>query len=112
MRDISHGKNPSRNFILKIWLNTICWRNLDHQETAANLLPKNQVSSDASQLPLAQRFHRVLIFPLEEPLAAVPPGNRNRRRSFRNLEDRGGAADFMRHHQKGLAVWAVLFLDE
>jgi len=40
MRDISHGKTPSRKFYSHIWVNTICLRNLDHQETAANLLPK------------------------------------------------------------------------
>jgi hypothetical protein len=41
-------KTRQENFIRKIWINTIRLRNLDHQETAANLLPKNQVSSDAS----------------------------------------------------------------
>jgi hypothetical protein len=45
------GKTRQENFIRKIWINTIRLRNLDHQETAANLLPKNQVSSDASHLP-------------------------------------------------------------
>src|SRR6266496_648567 len=112
-RDISHEKNPSRKFYSQnLRQYDFCLRNLDHQETAANIFPKNQISSDASQLLLAQRVHRVLIFPLEEPLSAVPPGNRKRRRSFRDLEDRSCAAYFMRHHQKGLAVWAVLFLDE
>ena len=51
-------------------------------------------------------------FPLRRAIIGRPPGNRNRRRSFRDLEDRGCAADFVRYYQKGFAIWAVVFLDE
>jgi len=69
-RDTYHtGKTRQENFIRKIWINTIRLRNLDHQETAANLLPKNQIAP-----ALAQRFQRVLIFPWKSHHRPSPIG--------------------------------------
>jgi hypothetical protein len=70
MRGISHGENPSRNLFSKFGsIRFVCKTWIIRKQP--RIFPKNQVSSDASRLPLAQRFQRVLIFPLEERLSVV-----------------------------------------
>src|SRR5439155_26832696 len=71
-RDTYHtGKTRQENFIRKIWINTICLRNLDHQETAANLLPKNRSHETHHSCRSLSDFSESS-FSLEEPSSAVP----------------------------------------
>jgi hypothetical protein len=62
------------------------------------------------QLDFAAKLHAILFHENQVPLASF--GNRKRRQSFRDLENRRRAAYFMRHDQKGFAIGAVLFFDE
>src|SRR5437867_4675483 len=105
------GKTRQENFIRKIWINTIRLRNLESGNSRKSFTKKPDLVGLIAPA-LAQRFQRVLIFSLEEPIIGRSPGNRKRRRSFRDLENHGCAAYFMRCHQKRFAIWAVLFLDK
>ena len=105
-------KTRQENFILKIWVNTIfaCETWIIRKQPRI-LNQKTQSHQTHHSCRLAQRFQPVLIS-LVESLSTFPSGNRKRRRFLRDLEDRGGAAYFVRHNQKGFAIGAVLFLDE
>ena len=55
--------------------------------------------------------HRTILLPRREVHRCRPPRQRTLL-ILRDLEDRRCAAYFVRYHQKGFAIWAVLFLDE
>src|SRR5207249_10458942 len=110
-RHITRKKPVKKILFSKFGSIRFLFAKLGHQETAANPLPKNPVSSDASQLPprsaISASPHfpcRILIdLPFRQQKKAPIP-SRSRRSWWCCL--------FRATQPAGVCHWAVLFLDE
>jgi len=95
MRNISHGKNRSRkNYSQNLGQYDLFARLGSSGNSRESFAKKPGVISRitaAARSAISPSPH----FPLGRAIIGRPPGNRNRRRSFCDLEDRGCTADFM-----------------